>query len=94
VIESTSRHRKNNSFLGAQKEDTALLKMWLVDADKQPSLLNAVQHEGKAASSAFMDNNILPDTNGFSKFTIRAIGHGIDEMLGDFLKPYPSTDKK
>jgi len=44
--------------------------------------------------SLFIDNNILPDTNGSSKFTIRAIGHGIDDMLSDFLKPYPTTDKK
>jgi hypothetical protein len=77
-----------------QGQNAATFLRRLVDADKQQPLLNAVQHEGKAASSVFMDNNILPDTNGFSKFTIRTIGHGIDAMLSDFLKPYPITDKK
>ena len=89
VIESVSRHNKSNSFMGQQKEGKALLKMWLVDAGAEKPILNAVQHEGKAASNAFMDNAIGPDTNGYSKFTIRAVGHGIDDMLKDFLKPYP-----
>ena len=91
VIESVSRHNKSNSFLGSQKEGKALLKMWLVDADAEKPILNAIQHEGKSASNAFMDNNVIADTNGYSKFTIRAVGHGIDDMLKDFLKPYPES---
>lgn len=91
VIESVSRHNKSNSFLGSQKEGKALLKMWLVDADAEKPILNALQHEGKSASNAFMDNNVIADTNGYSKFTIRAVGHGIDDMLKDFLKPYPEV---
>ncbi len=89
VIESVSRHNKSNSIFGSQKEGKALLKMWLVDADQEKPILNAVQHEGKSASNSFMDNQILPDTNGYTKFTIRAVGHGIDDLLKDFLKPYP-----
>ncbi len=93
VIESVSRHNKSNSFLGSQKEGKALLKLWLVDADQEKPILNAVQHEGKAASNAFMDNNVIADTNGYSKFTIRAVGHGIDDILKDFFKPYPELKK-
>ena len=93
VIESVSRHNKSNSFLGQQKEGKALLKMWLVDADKQQPIINAVQKEGKAASNAFLDNQIGPDTNGYTRFTIRAVGHGIDDMLSGFLKPYPEVKK-
>ena len=93
VIESVSRHNKSNSLLGQQKEGKALLKLWLVDADREQPLLNAVQHEGKAASNAFMDNQIGPDTNGYSRYTIRAVGHGIDDILKDFFKPYPETGK-
>ena len=93
VIESVSRHNKSNSFFGSQKEGKALLKMWLVDADPEKPILNAVQHEGKAASNAFMDNQIMPDTNGYTKFTIRAVGHGIDDLLKDFFKPYPELKK-
>jgi hypothetical protein len=93
VIESVSRHNKSNSFLGQQKEGKALLKLWLVDADREQPILNAVQHEGKAASNAFMDNQIGPDTNGYSRYTIRAVGHGLDDILKDFFKPYPETVK-
>lgn len=93
VIESVSRHNKSNSFLGQQKEGKALLKMWLVDADKQQPIINAVQKEGKAASNAFLDNQIGPDTNGYTRFTIRAVGHGIDDMLAEFFKPYPEVKK-
>ncbi len=93
VIESVSRHNKSNSIFGQQKEGKALLKLWLVDADREQPLLNAVQHEGKAASNAFLDNNIGPDTNGYSRYTIRAVGHGLDDILKDFFKPYPETGK-
>ena len=93
VIESVSRHNKSNSFLGQQKEGKALLKLWLVDADREQPLLNAVQHEGKAASNAFLDNQIGPDTNGYSRYTIRAVGHGLDDILKDFFKPYPEMSK-
>ncbi len=93
VIESVSRHNKSNSLFGAQKEGKALLKLWLVDSDQEKPILNAVQHEGKSASNAFMDNQVMPGTNGYSKFTIRAVGHGIDDILQDFLKPYPDLKK-
>lgn len=93
IIESVSRHNKSNSFFGQQKEGKALLKLWLVDADREQPLLNAVQHEGKAASNAFLDNQIGPDTNGYTRYTIRAVGHGLDDILKDFLKPYPETAK-
>lgn len=93
IIESVSRHNKSNSFFGQQKEGKALLKLWLVDADREQPLLNAVQHEGKAASNAFLDNQIGPDTNGYTRYTIRAVGHGIDDVLKDFFKPYPETVK-
>ncbi len=93
IIESVSRHNKSNSILGQQKEGKALLKLWLVDADREQPLLNAVQHEGKAASNAFMDNQIGADTNGYSRYTIRAVGHGIDDILKDFFKPYPEAGK-
>lgn len=93
IIESVSRHNKSNSFLGQQKEGKALLKLWLVDANREQPLVNAVQHEGKAASNAFMDNQIGADTNGYSRYTIRAVGHGIDDILKDFFKPYPETRK-
>ena len=93
VIESVSRHNKSNSLFGQQKEGKALLKMWLVDADKQQPIINALQKEGKAASNAFLDNQIGPDTNGYTRYTIRAVGHGIDDMLADFFKPYPDLTK-
>jgi len=93
IIESVSRHNKSNSFFGQQKEGKALLKLWLVDADREQPLLNAVQHEGKAASNAFLDNQIGPDTNGYTRYTIRAVGHGIDDILKDFFKPYPENSK-
>ncbi len=93
IIESVSRHTKSNSFFGQQKEGKALLKLWLVDADREQPLLNAVQHEGKAASNAFLDNQIGPDTNGYTRYTIRAVGHGIDDILKDFFKPYPENSK-
>lgn len=93
VIESISRHNKSNSFFGSQKEGKALLKLWLVDADREEPILNAVQHEGKSASNALVDNNLMPDTNGYTRFTIRAVGHGLDDMLQDFFKPYLETKK-
>lgn len=93
IIESVSRHNKSNSILGQQKEGKALLKLWLVDADREQPILNAVQHEGKAASSAFMDNQIGADTNGYTRYTIRAVGHGLDDILKDFFKPYPEVAK-
>jgi len=93
IIESVSRHNKSNSFFGQQKEGKALLKLWLVDADREQPLLNAVQHEGKAASNAFLDNQLGPDTNGYTRYTIRAVGHGLDDILKDFFKPYPETAK-
>lgn len=93
IIESVSRHNKSNSFFGQQKEGKALLKLWLVDADREQPLLNAVQHEGKAASNAFLDNQLGPDTNGYTRYTIRAVGHGLDDILKDFFKPYPETVK-
>ena len=93
IIESVSRHNKSNSILGQQKEGKALLKLWLVDADREQPILNAVQHEGKAASNAFMDNQIGADTNGYTRYTIRAVGHGLDDILKDFFKPYPEVAK-
>lgn len=94
VIESVSRHNKSNSLFGQQKEGKALLKMWLVDADKEQPIINAVQKEGKAASNALLDNQIGPDTNGYTRYTIRAVGHGIDDLLADFFKPYPEVKKE
>ncbi len=94
VIESVSRHNKSNSLFGQQKEGKSLLKMWLVDADKEQPIINAVQEEGKAASNALLDNQIGPDTNGYTRYTIRAVGHGIDDLLADFFKPYPEVKKE
>ena len=93
IIESISRHNKSNSIFGQQKEGKALLKLWLVDADREQPLLSGVQHEGKAASNAFLDNQIGPDTNGYTRYSIRAVGHGLDDILKDFFKPYPEVRK-
>lgn len=93
IIESVSRHNKSNSLFGQQKEGKALLKLWLVDADREQPLLSGVQHEGKAASNAFLDNQIGADTNGYTRYSIRAVGHGLDDILKDFFRPYPEIHK-
>ena len=93
IIESISRHNKSNSIFGQQKEGKALLKLWLIDADREQPLISGVQHEGKAASNAFLDNQIGPDTNGYTRDSIRAVGHGLDDILKNFFKPYPEVRK-
>jgi hypothetical protein len=85
VITDTSQGWKQGFI--PKREGKAKLKMWLVDADKQP-ILSAAVKEAKASANDFMTYAVGSSFGG-SEYTIRAIGNGIKDELKDFFKPYP-----
>ena len=82
VIVASDQNKTGGLFPKSQGSVT--IKLWLVDAVKQETVINAVTIQGKASGSSFL--------SGFEKgsdLQVKAVGNTLKDHFKDWFKSYP-----